>query len=83
MGLDLSPETPDGIPPPPRTTHENLQLKNRDSSGIPIVITNEDGWCVPYSEDSGNPSAEGDQGQEGARKTNGSASNKGDVDTGL
>lgn len=58
MGLDLSPETPDGIPPPPRlTTNGTPQHTTRDtrhsmSSNIPIVITNEDGWCVPYTEKS-------------------------------
>ncbi|KAF2365416.1 hypothetical protein FHG87_003826 [Trinorchestia longiramus] len=44
MGLDLTPETHVGIPPPPRETHER-------SDSIPIMITNADGWCVPYHDE--------------------------------
>lgn len=55
LGLDLSSEIPAGIaPPPPRVTHNRGQRTPQSASpggvGIPIVITNEDGWCVPYAE---------------------------------
>jgi hypothetical protein len=45
MGLDLSPETHGGVPAPPKETH------HKDTPKVPITITNEDGWCVPYAED--------------------------------
>lgn len=49
MGLDLSPETLDGLPITQGSRSSPEQFK-RQSTSIPIVITNEDGWCVPYSE---------------------------------
>ncbi|XP_018024687.1 uncharacterized serine-rich protein C215.13 [Hyalella azteca] len=52
MGLDLSPETHGGVPAPPKETHHKDTPKGyKDTPKVPITITNEDGWCVPYADD--------------------------------